>query len=361
MPFDLKAHLKQLSETAAPSGHEGPVRDVIRAAWTGLADEFHTDGLGSLIAIKRGAGPEPRRTIMLCAHMDEIGLLVAEIRDGFIRTGKLGGTDPRVLLQQPVLVHGRRTLKGLFGAAPPHMSTDRKKYPGLEDLWIDVGLPASEVETLVRVGDLVTFDAPVTELKGDRIAGKSFDNRVSVAAVTLCLDELARRAHTWDVVAVASAQEEYGGFGAITAAYQVQPDIAIAIDATFATQKGVDDDEGYALGGGPTISRGPNFHPLLVKAFRDIAKDLDAKLQVEAIPGASGTDAWLIQVSREGIPTLLIGIPMRNMHTPIEVVDLRDVTRAGRLMADFIARLGPDFLDEIAWPVADGAQEKGDQ
>jgi endoglucanase len=353
MPFDLKAHLKQLSETAAPSGHEGPAREVIRSAWAGLVDEFHTDGLGSLIAIKRGTGPDPRRTILLCAHMDEIGLLVSEIRDGFVRTQKLGGTDPRVLLHQPVLVHGRQTLHGVFGAAPPHMSTDRKKYPGLEDLWIDVGLPASEVEALVRIGDLVTFDAPVIELKGDRLAGKSFDNRVSVAAVTLCLDELTRRTHTWDVVAVASAQEEYGSFGAITAAYQVQPDIAIAIDATFATQKGVDDDEGYALGGGPTVSRGPNFHPLLVKAFRDLAKDLDVKLQIEAIPGASGTDAWLIQVSREGVPTLLIGIPMRNMHTPVEVIDLRDVTRAGRLMADFVAWLGPDFLDEIAWPMAD--------
>lgn len=357
--MDLNAILKQLSETAAPSGHEGPVSEVIRAAWNGLADEFYTDGLGSLIAIQHGTGPEPRPKIMLCAHMDEIGLIAAEIRGAFIRTESLGGTDYRALLSQPVIVHGRRRLKGLFGAAPPHMALDRKKYPGSDELWVDVGLPAEEVCQWVRVGDLITFDTPFTELKGERVAGKSLDNRASVAAVTLCLDELAHREHAWDVIAVAAVQEEVGSHGARAAAYQIQPDLAIAIDGTFGTQRGVDEDEGYALGGGPTISRGPNFHPLLVEVFRDLAKELDIKLPVEALPGDSGTDAWLIQVSREGVPVLLLGIPIRNMHSPVEVVDLRDVKRAGRLLAAFVADLEPDFLDRIAWPELNG--EKGGQ
>jgi putative aminopeptidase FrvX len=257
-------------------------------------------------------------------------------------------------LMQPVLVHGRRVLKGVFGAAPPHMTVSRKRYPTLDEMWIDVGLPADEVAALVRVGDLVTFDSPVVDLKGRVLSGKSFDNRVSVAAVTVCLDELTRRAHAWDVFAVASVQEEVGGHGAAAAAYQIEPDIAIAIDVTFAQQTGTSDDESYKLGGGPTISRGPNFHPRLVKVFRDVAQDLELKLQIEALPGDSGTDAWLIQVSRDGVPSLLIGIPIRNMHTPVEVVDLRDVTRAGRLMAAFIAGLTPDFLDEIAWKAGEG-------
>lgn len=356
MLFDLKSHLKQLSEIAAPSGHEAPVREAIRAAWTGLVDEFHTDGLGSLIAIRRGTGPEPRRKIMLCAHMDEIGLIASEICGAFIHTEMLGGVDYRVLLNQPVIVHGRRALKGMFGAAPPHMALDRKKYPGANELWVDVGLPAEEVSQLVRVGDLITFDSPFFDLKGERVCGKSLDNRASVAALTLCLDELSRRAHAWDVFAVASVQEEVGSHGAITAAFQIQPDLAVAIDGTFGTQRGVDDDEGYALGGGPTISRGPNFHPRLVQVCRDLAKELDIKLQVEVLPGHSGTDAWLIQVSREGVPVLLLGIPLRNMHTPVEVLDLRDVSRTGRLLAAFVASLKPGFLDEIAWPVADGGK-----
>jgi endoglucanase len=354
MSLDLNTLLKQFSETAAPSGHEGAARKAIRAAWAGLANEFYTDGLGSLIAVKHGTGPEPRRKIMLCAHMDEIGLIAAEIRGAFIRTEPLGGIDYRTLLSQPVIVHGRQTLKGVFGAAPPHMALDRKKYPGAADLWVDVGLSAEDVRDLVRVGDLITFDSPYTELKGDRVAGKSFDNRASVAAVTLCLDELAHRAHAWDVIAVAAVQEEVGANGAVAAAYQVQPDLAIAIDGTFATQRGVDEDEGYALGGGPTISRGPNFHPRLVEMFRDLAKELDIKLPVEALPGDSGTDAWLIQVSREGVPVLLLGIPLRNMHSPVEVLDLRDVKRAGRLLAAFVAGLEPDFLGQIVWPELDG-------
>jgi endoglucanase len=349
MPLNLKEHLQQLSETPAPSGHEGPAREAIQAAWAPLVDAFEQNGLGSLIAVKRGNGPEPRRRIMLSAHMDEIGMIVSDICDGFIRTLPLGGIDYRVVLMQPVLVHGRKTLPGVFGAAPPHMSRARGKYPSHHDLWIDVGLPADEVAKLVRIGDLVTFDAPFVSLRGDRVAGKSLDNRASVAAVTVCLDELTRRSHVWDVLAVAAVQEEVNLGGAATAAYQLQPDLAIAIDTTFGAQHGVSDDESYSLGGGPTIGRGPNFHPGLFKALRDVAKEQEIKTEIEIIPGNSGTDAWAIQVSRAGVPTALIGIPIRNMHTPSEVLDLRDVSRAGRLMAAFIETLADDTLDRIGW------------
>ena len=183
------------------------------------------------------------------------------------------------------------------------MVRSRKEYPGADDLWIDVGLPAAEVAELVRVGDVITFDSPPFDLKGERIAGKSMDNRASVAAVTVCLHALQRRLHTWDVVAVASAQEETFGSGATTAAYQVQPDIAIAIDGTYGRQRGVDDDVSFALGDGPTLGRGPNFHPRLLKALQKTAKENDIKVQLEVMPGNSGTDAWMIQVSRAGIPT----------------------------------------------------------
>ncbi len=350
MPFDVKTHLRELSAAAAPSGHEEPAREVIRAAWQDRADTLVTEGLGSLIATKYGSGPEPRHRVMVVAHMDEIALAVAEVRDGFIRTVPLGGIDYRVLLSQPVTVHGQRPLPGVVGAAPPHMATDRKKYPPAAEQWIDVGLPADEVAALVHIGDLITFDSPLIDLKGERVAGKSLDNRASVAAVTICLDELTRRAHAWDVVAVASTQEEVGAYGALTAAYYVKPDIAIVLDVTYGAQKGVDDDVSYALGGGPTISRGPNFHAALLKAFRDTAKREEITLQVEAMPGDSGTDAWLIQVTNEGVPCVLVGIPLRNMHTPIEVIDTRDVVRSGRLLAAFIAGLEPNFLDTIAWP-----------
>lgn len=332
---------------------------MIRDAWAPLVDTFEQDGLGSLIALKQGAGPAPRRRVMLCAHMDEIGMIVAEVRSGFVRTLPLGGVDYRALLAQPVLVHGQRALAGVFGAAPPHMARDRKKYPPADELWIDLGLSASEVEALVRPGDLVTFDAPFVALRGERVMGKSLDNRASVAAVTLCLDELARGAHAWDVIAVAAAQEEVNLGGAAAAAYQLQPDLAIAIDTTFGEQHGADDTQTYALGDGPTLGCGPNFHPGLFKALREVATAREIKLQIEVLPGHSGTDAWAIQVSRAGVPTALLSIPLRNMHTPSEIVDLVDVTRTGRLLAAFVWALDDQTLDAIGWRLPDQDDQKG--
>jgi endoglucanase len=229
------------------------------------------------------------------------------------------------------------------------MARSRKKYPGADELWIDLGLPADQVAELVRVGDLITFDAPSFNLKGEKVVGKSLDNRVSLAALTLCLEDLRRTAHAWDVVAVASVQEEVGLHGATTAAYQVQPDIAIAIDTTFGMQSGVGDDEGFTMGGGPTLGVGPNFHTRLNETMRKVARQHEAKIQTEVLPGNSGTDAWEIQVSRDGIPTMLLSIPVRNMHSPVEIVDLRDVRRTGRLLAAFIAGMEPDFLDQLAY------------
>jgi endoglucanase len=233
------------------------------------------------------------------------------------------------------------------------MALNRSKYPDREELWIDLGLPADDVAALVRVGDSITFDSPFFELKGTRVGGKSMDNRASVAAVTMCLDELARRDHAWDVYAVASAQEETDGKGAQTAAYQIQPDLAIVIDGSFGLQRGVSDDEGFKLGGGPTVGRGPNFHPGLFKQMQKIAREEEIPLAVEVLPGSSGTDAWAIQVSRAGVPSALLGLPMRNMHSPVETVDLRDIRRIARLMAAFITHLDADFMDTIAWALPD--------
>ena len=350
MAFDLKKHLKTLCEIAAPSGHEGPVYDALREVWVGYVDEMKTDGLGNLIAIRYGSGPEPRRRLMLTAHMDEIGLMVSEVCEGFILTETLGGIDYRPLLMQPVWVHGQQKLRGIFAAAPPHMTLNRKNYPSGDELWIDVGLPADEVTSLVQVGDLVTFDAPPLELKGERLVSKSLDNRASVAVLTACLDELSRRQHAWDVAVVATVMEERGRQGAISAAFQTMPDLALAIDATFALQPGVSDDDGFALGSGPTIGRGPNFHPLLFKHLRDLAKAEDIKYQIEALPSDSGTDAWPIQVSRMGVPTALLSIPLRNMHTPVEMIDMSDLRWTLRLATAFITGLEPDFLETIAWP-----------
>lgn len=351
--FDLKAHLKSLVEVHAPSGHEGPIRDIIRAAWQDLTDEMQQDRLGSLIGIKRATAPlDPPRKIMLAAHMDEIGLMVRDVVDGFLYVHRISGVDNRIMPAQPVMVHGRRMLPGIVATVPPHLLTNdqRNKYPTFDELIVDVGLPAEDVNQLVRPGDLITPDTPMIELQNGRLAGKAMDDRACVAVVTACLNHLRNLTHQWDVYATATVQEETGLKGATTAAFRIRPDIAIALDVTFAPQPGVDSDITSDLGGGPAIAIGPNFHPKVVDRLRDVAKRNEIKFQEDVIPGASGTDAWAIQVALEGVPTALLQIPLRSMHSPVETIELRDVERGGRLLAQFIAELGGEFMATLQWP-----------
>ncbi len=353
--IDLKNHLKALVESHAPSGHEGPIRELIRDTWRDLTDEMQEDKLGSLIGIKRATNPvDPPRRIMLAAHMDEIGMLVRDVVDGFVYVHRISGVDARVMLAQTVMVHGKRPLPGIVASRPPHLLTAdmRSKYPAFTDLIIDVGLPAAEVAELVRPGDLITVDVPMIELQGDKVAGKAMDDRACLAAVTACLDNLKGMHHQWDVYATATVQEETGLLGATTAAYFIKPDIAIALDVTFAPQPGVDADSSCVMGDGPGIGVGPNFHPGLYDKLKETAKRYEIKLQDDLVPGNSGTDAWAIQIALEGIPCALLEVPIRNMHSPVETADLRDIERCGRLMAHFIASLDADFLKAIDWPIA---------
>lgn len=350
--FDLKAHLKSLVEAHAPSGHEAPVRALVRESWHPLVDTFKRDGLGSLIGIKRGTQTEnaaARRTIMLAAHMDEIGLMVRDVVDGFIFVHRITGVDNRVMLAQPVIVHGKQPLKGVVAAKPPHLLTaaERKRYPSFNQMVIDVGLPADEVADLVQIGDLITPDTLMLELQGKHIAAKAFDDRACIAAVTFCLHELQRLQHSWDVYAAATVQEESGLLGATTAANYMKPDVAIALDVGFAPQAGVPADESIDMGSGPSIALGANIHPKLFDKIIEVAKEYEIKYQTEAIPSRTGTDAWAIQVAQEGIPTALLSLPIRNMHSPVETLDLRDIERTGRLLALFIASLDTEFLSAI--------------
>ena len=357
---DIKAHLKSLVETHGPSGHEGPVREIVRSAWAGLTDVMDTDGLGSLTAIKRATEPiDPPRKIMLAAHMDEIGLLVRQIVDGFIYVHRISGVDNRVMLAQPVMVHGRQPLPGIVAAVPPHLlsSEERKRYPSFDELIVDVGLPEDEVAELVLPGDLITPDVEMIELQGKRLVAKAMDDRACIAVVTACLDALQAMRHRWDVYATATAQEETGHFGAAASAYKYQPDIGIALDVTFADQPGVDSDSASKMGGGPVVSIGPNFHDKLRERLLKTAKKHEIKFQEDVIAGRSGTDAWDIQVAREGVPTLLVSLALRSMHSPVETIDLADVERTGRLLAHFITELDADFMTAIDWDDLKQAEE----
>ena len=347
--YNPKAHLKRLVEVHAPSGYEAPVAALLREEWAGLVDEFEGDRLGSLIGIKRGNGPtEPRRKIMLAAHMDEIALMVRQIEDGFLYVHRIAGIDPRVMLAQTVLVHGKRVLPGVVATMPPHMlsAADRKQYLPIDALVVDLGLPAAEVEELVQIGDLVTMEGPMIDLKGRQAASKAMDDRSCIAVMTTCLEMLRQMRHSWDVYAAATVQEEVGLRGATTATNHIQPDCAIALDVGFAEQPGV--KPGGKLGEGPQLGIGANFHPRMVQRLKDIAAYHDIKWQPDIMPARTGTDAWAIQVSRGGVPTALLSLPLRNMHSPVETLDLKDIERTGRLLAHFIAALEEDFIDYLS-------------
>ncbi len=350
--FDL---LKRLSEAPGPTGNESGIAAVVGELWRPLVDEVIADRVGSLTGIKRGAGPDnrPRPTILLAAHQDELGLMVSRIVEhngyGFLRVVELGGVDRRHLLGQTAVVHGRRQLTGILGGLPDSMlpESERGKAYSWDQLVLDVGLPADELRELVSIGDFVSFRQPLRKLQNGRVTGKALDNRASVTAVTLCLEQLQSRRHTWDVIAVATSQEEETFLGAYTSTYVQHPDIAVAIDVTHAKGPGTSDSDVAELGGGPVLGIGANVHPSLYKALRDAAKAIEMSCSTEPHAAGSGTDAYAIQVVREGIPTGLVSIPLRYMHTMVETADISDIERVGRLLAEMIARLDDDFLPRL--------------
>ncbi len=349
--MDIVPLLKRLSEARGVSGYEHEVRQVLEDVFGCYSDVVRTDRLGNVIARKDGTGPQPRQTIMLATHMDEIGLIVSQIEKGFIHFQQVGGYDDRVLLGQEVMVHGRQDLPGIIGARPPHVlpRSEQDKSIPYDKLLIDVGRTPEELPNLARVGDLITMNRQLVELQGGLVSGKAMDNRVSVAAAAVCLEELGRMRHDWDVYAVATVQEEVGYQGAITSTYGLKPDLGIAIDVTWAKQPGTANEYTFELGKGPTIPCGPNFHPKLQQALIETARALEMNYHIEPSTRPGGTDAYAIQITREGIPTALLGIPQRNMHTPVETVSVKDVERTGRLLAAFIARLDEGFLDSLTW------------
>lgn len=345
--------IKRLSRAVGVTGYTGPnsIHRLVAGEMLPLVDRVEQDKMGSVVGIKTGrhteAGNRPRRKIMLAAHLDEIGAVVTRIDQGFVRFSQVGGLDDRLLMGQEVVVHGRRDLPGIIGSTPPHLLPPDHPRDTVDhaEMYIDVGLPPAQVKRLVEVGDVISFSRVPGDLLNGLVSGKALDNRASVAAMLVCLKELARLEHGWDVYAVATADEEWGRYvGATTQAYAIQPDVAVVLDVTFADVDEID----VKLDAGPVITLGPGNHPVVRRRLLAACRNLEMKFQTEALPGGAGTDAFAIEISRAGVPTLLVSIPCRYMHSPVEVVQPKDVERAGRLLAYFIAGLDDAFVGELA-------------
>ena len=349
--IDLLTYLKEMLSAPGLSGFETPIREIIARAWQPLTDELSVSKIGSLHGLKKGRGQEPRKRVLISTHMDAIGMMVTHIQDGFLHITEIGGIDHRILPGQPVTVHGREDLPGVVVQPPAHLLPDSVSDGPVEMkyLLVDLGLRPDTVQKMVRVGDTVSYAQEPLELSGETLAGHTLDNRVSVAAATLCLEALQNRIHDWDVWAVASAQEEETLGGALTSPFDIRPDVAIVIDVCFAKGPGSSDWRSLPMGEGLGIGYGPNIHPALYKMLENKAKEFEIPYNRDLMPKMSGTDAMAVQIVAEGIPCAVLGIPLRYMHTPVETVSLKDIRRVGRLTAEFIADLTPDALDQINW------------
>ncbi len=344
--FDL---LRRVTETAGVAGHEAAIREEYQELVTPLVDAVRSDALGNVIAHKRGSGDGSLRA-MLAAHIDEIGLMVTDLDQGFLRVTNVGGIDWKVMPAQAVVVHGRRDLPGLIASRPPHVlpAEERNKPMTKEHLFVDVGLPAEELAQIVQVGDVVSIQQQTVQLNDSYATGKALDNRACVAAMLLALRHLQNVQHLWDIYAVATVQEEVGLRGAIASTFGIQPTLGIALDVTFAAQSGANNEETVEWDKGPAIALGPNIHPKLHERLVEKAKAEEILVVVEVLPGHSGTDAWAMQVTRAGLPTALLSIPIRNMHSPAETVVLKDIERTARLLAAFVADLDAETVDQLA-------------
>lgn len=355
---DITPFLKSLISVAGLSGHEAPVAKLIKEKWTPLVDDLTESKLGSIHGRKTGSlktnKSSVRPSVLIATHMDAIGLMVSRIVDEFLYVTNIGGIDSRVLPGTPVTVHASGTNEELYGVIvmPPSNLLPDGEGSGvvaLKYLMIDCGLNANEISKKVRVGDRVAFNTQPIEMSGGYLSGHTLDNRASVAALTICLEELQNKKHNWDVWAVATVQEETVFGGSYTSTFEIRPTIAIAVDMTFGKGTGSSGYKTFSLGKGVTLGIGPSVHPFLYKRFKEIAERIEIPVHDDIMPEYSSTDADAMQLIAEGIPTMLVSIPQRYMHTAVELVAIKDIQRAGRLLAEVIASLEADFIEKIVW------------
>ena len=349
--------LETLVNTPSPSGHESRGLRVWLDYVGQYADETYSDAYGNCVAVlNKGGGPR----LMLAGHADEIGMTVNFIDDdGYVYVRRLGGTNPAITRAQRVIVHSLKgPVKGVVGSVAPHLmrtDTGSPKVPKIHELFIDIGANSRKAaEKLIRVGDPITLNDQFELLRDDLVVARAFDNRVGTWAVaeTLRLLKAGRVKLNAEVCVVANTMEEVGLFGARQIAYSLHPDVALVMDVTHATDYPTVDKRQHGdikVGQGPTVTHGNCNHPEVIKRVEQVAKRLKIKLQHEAISSTSGTDTDAVFWTRGGIPSGLISLPNRYMHSPVEVVSLKDLEQIPQLMAGFAKSLkkGEQFKVKI--------------
>lgn len=336
--------LKTIEETPSPSGFEQPVQRIVRKRMKRFADTIETDVHGNVIV---GLNPKGSPRVMLAGHCDQIGMMVKYVDDnGYIFFSAIGGIDPSVVPGSRVVVHTEHgPVDGVIGRKPVHLlkPEERGAKTELREMWVDIGTKdKKETKQVVRIGDPITFRLEMVHLGRDLVTSPAFDNKcgtfVVMEAVRLCSVKKIKCA----LFAVSTVQEEVGLRGARTSCFGIDPEVGIAVDVTHGTDypdidKRINGE--VKLGSGPTIARGANINPKLEALLVKTAKAKRIPVQTEGAPGGTPTDANVMQLSRSGVATALVGVPNRYMHTQVEVVSLSDLGTAARLIAETVARI----------------------
>ena len=342
----LKEFLIDVCQNHFVSGFEYINGDKMIKYFEPYTDTCEKDKIGSYIFKSNGTNDTK---IMLSAHIDEIGLMITKILDdGFLSFTQVGGINPASLIAQDVIIHGRENVFGVIGIKPPHVTSaeDRDKTFKLDELYIDTGYPKEILEKLVRIGDIATVKRELVPLQGNMIAAKAFDDKACIAVMLETAKELKKMTHKSSIYYTCSAQEETGYRGAFTASYKINPDIAIILDVTHGKAPEMSSDAPI-LGKGPAVCIGSRLNPKLTKKFIEVCKNYNYPFQYEVAPAATGTDTEAIQINREGVPCILLSIPLRYMHTSVETISLKDVEITGRAIARFINEIDNSDLEEI--------------
>ncbi len=343
----VREFLEKLCSIPTVSGFEHVGKDLMVEYFSKFTDSHEVDGIGSVIFKSNGTNG---KKIMLAGHVDEIGLMVTDILDnGFLRFTQVGGINPPTLVAQEVTVYGTEEIFGVIGVKPPHITTaeDLQTALKLDDLFIDTGFTKEQLAGRVQIGDVAVVRRDPIALAGNMLSARAFDDRAGVAVMLSVAENLKKMSHKSEIYYTATVQEEVGLRGAYTSSYRIAPDIGIVFDVGFAKSPEISLDRPLEIGKGPGIAIGGRFNQKLNKKLMAICDENGYPYQIEVNPGGSGTDTEAIQVNMDGVPCVLLSIPLRYMHTCIETLDTKEVEKIGRIVAVFINELDNCDLEEI--------------
>ena len=334
----LTDKIKRLTAVYGVSGDEFRVAKIAAEMMAPYCDRVEIDDFGNVLGY-RDCGIPGAKTVMLDAHIDQIGFLITEVtEEGFLRFTTVGGVDQRMLLGSELTVLTKKgPILGIVAAIPPHLQKDGddKKSVPIPEMVVDIGMTGEQAKKVVRVGDYMAFANDAMELQGDALCGKAFDDRACLVCLLHTMDLLQGKPLAVNVVVSASTKEETGFQGGISAGFKVQPDYAIAVDVTHA-RTGDAPQVIVKLGDGPNVDMGSNSNPKFAKRVIEVARAKQIPHIVTSCPAGSGTNAWPIQMQGQGVTTLVVSLPLKYMHSPVEMLRMSDVKNVGKLLAAFI-------------------------